>query len=145
MNKSGTTNTEKRGNRIRGNANPNLVSHCSYGGGMKISTGAKDFSGVSPAAKRRKRRRGRRSSAASEMRMGKTKARWKMICRGGWTAIYIGGTALTDLAYPTAEITRLSVFNGRILWRKSRGIPTFRKRSTSSSETKLIERERQLR
>src|ERR1041384_3882555 len=82
MNKSGTTNTEKRGSRIRGNANPNLVSHCSYGGGKKISTGAKDFSGVSPAAKRRKRRRGLRSLAESEMRMRKKKARWKMICRG---------------------------------------------------------------
>ena len=142
MNKSGTTNTEKRGSRIRGNANPNLVSHCSYGGGMKISTGAKDFSGVSPAAKRRKRRRGRRSSAASEVRDGEDEGAMENDLPRGWIAIYSGGTALTVVANPAAKIARLSVFNGRILWRKSRGIPTFRKISTPLSENKLIEHKR---
>jgi hypothetical protein len=53
---------------------------------MKFSTDAKDSGEVSPAVKRRKQRRGRRSSPASagvERDLGKTKARRKMIWRGG--------------------------------------------------------------
>ena len=46
---------EQRMNEIdsRGNAYPNLATHCSYGGERKISTDTKDSGDVSPAVKRR--------------------------------------------------------------------------------------------
>src|SRR4051812_6089532 len=122
------------------------MTHCSYGGGMMISVDAKDSGVMFPAAKRQRQRRGRealrRALEQLEMREEEYAMEKDLPGGGGWIAIYSGRSALTDIADPTARIARLSELNGRILWRKSRGIPTFRKIGTPSSENKLIERER---
>ena len=83
---------EQRMNEIdsRGNAYPNLVTHCSYGGERKISADAKDSGDVSPAVKQRKQRRGRRSSPASagdELRFGEDEGAMENGSAGGWIDI----------------------------------------------------------
>ena len=135
----------REGIESRGNAYPNSVAHCGYGDGMNFSADGNDTGVVFPVAKRQRRRRGRRSSPASNganLRSGGEEDTMENESAGGWIAIYSGGTSLTDLADPTARIAHLSEFNGRILWRKSREIPTFRKIGTPSSENKLVEHER---
>ena len=70
----------------RGNAYPNLATHCSYGGERKISADAKDSSDVSPAVKRRKQRRGQRSppaSAGDELRFGEDEGAMEKGSAGG--------------------------------------------------------------